>query len=369
MAAGEPGVPGGRTIGTHWGAARASWMDGGRLRLEPLNADPSPSPLMQGYAELANHPLRIGRPAARKGWLDARRKGTTDERRRGAEPFVSLSWDEAIALAADEIARVGRDFGNESIFAGSYGWGSAGRFHHPQSQLKRFMNLAGGFTFAKNTYSHAAGSVLLQRVLGREFDDPSSCTPDWESIAAAAPTILAFGGITLRNTQVESGGLVRHHVPSGLAACAKAGGRLVVVSPTADDVPEFPGSECIRIRPGTDTAFMLGMAHTLISEGLADKDFLGRCTVGFEAVEAYVMGHEDGVAKTPVWAADICGCPPERIVEAAWRVAKGPSLIACAWSLQRAEYGEQPFWMAVTLGALVGQIGRPGCGLAFGSAA
>lgn len=356
----------GLTVGTHWGAATASWSADGRLRLVPLADDPSPSPLMQGYAELADHPLRIGCPAVRQGWLDAQRTGRPDTRRRGAEPFVPVSWDEAVALAAEEIARVGRAFGNESIFAGSYGWGSAGRFHHPQSQLKRFMALAGGFTFAKNTYSHAAGSVLLGHVLGEDFGDPATSTPDWASIAAAGSFILAFGGITLRNTQVEAGGFVRHHVPGGLGRCAEAGCRLLVVSPTADDVPDFPGAESVPLRPGTDTAFMLGIAHALIDEGLVDIGFLARCTVGYEAVETYVTGRTDGIAKTPEWAAAICNCPPERIREIAGRLAAGPSLIACAWSLQRAEFGEQSFWMAVTLAALVGQIGRPGRGLAFG---
>ncbi|WP_316975580.1 molybdopterin-dependent oxidoreductase [Shumkonia mesophila] len=356
----------GLSIGTHWGAARASFAADGGLRLDPLAEDPSPSPLMRGYAELADHPLRIGCPAVREGWLTARRGGRPDERRRGAEPFIPVPWDQAIALAADEIERVGRSFGNESIFAGSYGWGSAGRFHHPQSQLKRFMTLAGGFTFAKNTYSHAAGSVLLSRILGGDFSDPASCTPDWASVAAAGAFILAFGGITPRNTQVEGGGFVRHHVPGGLRRCAESGCRLVVVSPTADDAPDFPGVECLSIRPGTDTAFMLGVAHALIEAKRADEAFLARCTVGYEQVAAYVIGREDGVAKTPEWAAAICDCPAERIREVAGRLVVGPSLVACAWSLQRAEFGEQAFWMAITLAALVGQIGQPGCGLAFG---
>jgi len=355
-----------RTIATHWGTAEASLDAEGRLRLDPPAADPWPTPLMGGYAELADHPLRIACPAARQGWLEARRNGTSDERRRGAEPFVRISWDEAIDLAAAEIDRVRKDSGNSSIFAGSYGWGSAGRFHHPQSQLKRFMNLAGGFTFSKNTYSYGAGSVLLGRILGPEFSDPAACAPDWGSVAQAGATILAFGGIPLRNTQVESGGFVRHRVPGALKAAAEAGCKLIVVSPTRGDIPEFPDADYIRLRPGTDTAFMLGMAHTIIREGRADREFLGRCAAGFDAAEAYVMGHQDGVEKTPAWAATICDCPADRIEDAARQLTDGPSLIACAWSLQRAEHGEQTFWMTVTLAAMAGQIGRPGCGLAFG---
>jgi biotin/methionine sulfoxide reductase len=41
-------------------------------------------------------------------------------------------------------------------------------------------------------------------------------------------------------------------------------------------------------------------------------------------------------------------------------------MITVAWSLQRAHHGEQPYWMAIALAALLGQIGLPGGGFAFG---
>ena len=42
------------------------------------------------------------------------------------------------------------------------------------------------------------------------------------------------------------------------------------------------------------------------------------------------------------------------------------TLITVAWSLQRAENGEQPYWMAATLAAMLGQIGLPGGGIGYG---
>ena len=63
------------------------------------------------------------------------------------------------------MSRVSSDFGNASIFAGSYGWASAGRFHHAKSQLNVF-GLVGGFTDQTGTYSNAAGHVILPHVLG-----------------------------------------------------------------------------------------------------------------------------------------------------------------------------------------------------------
>src|SRR3546814_8228892 len=41
-------------------------------------------------------------------------------------------------------------------------------------------------------------------------------------------------------------------------------------------------------------------------------------------------------------------------------------MLNVAWSLQRADHGEQPFWMVVTLAAMLGQVGLPGGGFAVG---
>jgi biotin/methionine sulfoxide reductase len=100
----------------------------------------------------------------RKGWLE---KGPrVGDNARGAEPFVSVPWDEALDIVAGELRRVKEKHGNEGIFAGSYGWASAGRFHHAQSQLRRFFNMWGGHAYSVNSYSTAAGDVILTRIMG-----------------------------------------------------------------------------------------------------------------------------------------------------------------------------------------------------------
>src|SRR5215469_9454265 len=64
-------------------------------------------------------------------------------------------------------------------------------------------------------------------------------------------------------------------------------------------------------------------------------------------------------------AAGICDLPADEIVGLARRWAGRRTLITCSLSLQRAEHGEQPVWMAVVLAALLGQIGQPGGGFAY----
>ena len=116
------------------------------------------------------------------------------------------------------------------------------------------------------------------------------------------------------------------------------------------------------IRPGTDVAMMLGIAHTLMSEDLHDRAFLDRYCVGYPTFEDYLPGDPTASRRTPDWAAAICGVPAETIRALARQVAGRRTLITCAQSLQRAEHGEQPVWMGVVLAAMLGQIGLPGGG-------
>jgi biotin/methionine sulfoxide reductase len=74
------------------------------------------------------------------------------------------------------------------------------------------------------------------------------------------------------------------------------------------------------------------------------------------------MGHGDGQPKDAAWAASICGVSAETIADLARRLAGKRALVVASHSLQRAEHGEQPIWMAAVLAAMLGQIGLPGGG-------
>jgi biotin/methionine sulfoxide reductase len=133
-----------------------------------------------------------------------------------------------------------------------------------------------------------------------------------------------------------------------------------------DDVAASLGAEWLAPRPGSDTATIMALTHTLIAEDLHDRDFLARCCVGFEDYRAYLFGHEDGVVKDADWAAPISELPAETIRALARRMAKQRTYLMMNWSLQRSDRGEQPFWAAIALAAALGQIGTPGGGFGFG---
>ena len=351
---------------SHWGTYWVDVDDDRVTALRDFGEDQDPSPIGQGIIDVLSGPTRITTPMVRKGWLEGG-AGAAREKR-GQEDFVAVTWDEVNQLLADELSRVRRDYGNRAIYAGSYGWASAGRFHHAQSQLKRFLNCIGGCTSSKNAYSYAAAEVVVPHVLGtfRGFIDAST---SWESIASDCDLFVAFGGVPLKNGQISQGGTGAHVQKAGVSAAYKAGVQFVNISPLRSDVMDGINAEWLAPRPSTDAALMLGLAHTLMVEALHDQAFLNRYTVGFERFAAYLAGQQDGIAKSADWAADICALPADTIRDLARRMAKSRTMISVAWALTRQDHGEQPYWAAITLAAMLGQIGLPGAGIGFGYSA
>jgi biotin/methionine sulfoxide reductase len=178
--------------------------------------------------------------------------------------------------------------------------------------------------------------------------------------------MLCFGGLAAKNGIVNSGGGGRHDYLPLMRAAAAAGVRLVNISPFRGDTEEALNAEWVPIRPGTDAAMMLAMAHTLLEAGREDRAYLASHCVGWDKLRAYVLGEADGVAKTPDWAAAITHVPAETIRRLALECADKPTMLTAAWSLQRADYGEQPYWMLTALAGMLGTIGKPGLGVAYG---
>jgi biotin/methionine sulfoxide reductase len=347
----------------HWGAFTAVVEAGRVVRCEPFALDPAPSPMLAAIPAMVHSDLRVARPAVREGWL--RDREASDRERRGAERFIEVGWDVALRLVAHELARVRDRHGATGIFGGSYGWGSAGRLHHAQSLVRRFLYSGGGCVDQYGNYSWGAALTLLPHVIGT-YQPVAGRVTDWTSIVRHTKLVAAFGGLALKNGQISSGGAGEHSMEKWLRAAKDAGVEFVVISPTRADAPAFLGAEWWPIRPNTDTALLLAAAHVLLTEKRHDQAFLARYCVGFDRLADYLRGAADGQPKTPEWAAPICGIPAERIRALALRLAGTRSLITLAWSIQRADRGEQPYWMAIALAAMLGQIGLPGGGFAFG---
>ena len=347
---------------SHWGTYHPVVKDGRLVDMRPFAEDSDPSAIGKGLVGAVDGPTRITAPVVRKGWLEGRRG------RRGGDEFVEVSWEKAEQLVADELARVRAEHGNQAIYAGCYGWASAGRFHHAQSQIHRFLNCIGGYVKSLNTYSFAAAEVIIPHVLG-DFRGFIYDQTSWQSIIDEGGLFVGFGGLPLKNAQINQGG-TGGHVQKGFVERAHAAGvEFVNISPLATDMPANIQADWLAVRPNTDTALILGLCHTLLNEGLHDTAFLARYCVGFNDFAAYLRGAGDDTPKTADWAAGLCGLAADDIRALARRMASSRTMISLSWSLTRQAYGEQPMWAGIVLAAMLGQIGLPGGGVGIGYSA
>ncbi|HAC34995.1 MAG TPA: Asp-tRNA(Asn)/Glu-tRNA(Gln) amidotransferase GatCAB subunit C [Gammaproteobacteria bacterium] len=348
--------------GAHWGVFHAQTAGQRVVGARPFDLDPQPSAMLAATADLAHSPLRIKKPAVRKSYLQHGPGSATD--RRGKDPFIEVSWDQALDLIHRHLSEQFAEHGNESLFAGSYGWASAGKFHSAPKQLHRFLNQVGGFTFHKGNYSAGAITFLAPHIIGDPWFlfAPSS----YASMVGKTELMVTFGGLPTKNMQADQGGVGVHDALSWLDRLKTGGTRFINIGPLASDLDRAYQDRWLACRPNSDTALMLALCHTLYTEKLCDHEFLHRYTTGFEKVVPYLTGEQDGLAKNAEWAAQLTEVPAAQIRQLAREMAASRTMINLALSLQRADHGEQPYWAALLLAAMVGDIGLAGGGIGFG---
>lgn len=348
---------------THWGTYRVESENGVPFALKPFEEDLNPSPIGDSMLETLSGPCRIDSPMVRRSFLE---NGVNNDRAmRGKDDFIKISWDQALELVAAELNRVRDQFGNEAIYGGSYGWASAGRFHHAQSQLRRFMNLFGGCTVSRNTYSYASAEVIMPHVVGQMSELLLEHT-SWRSIIESGALVVAFGGMAPRNGQVNAGGTGRHNQSAEMLAAKNAGVEFVNISPDESDMATDLKADWISIKPNTDAALMLGLAHTIIKNDWHDTQFIDKYCTGFDKFLPYLNGFSDSQPKDASWAGKITGIAPETIVNLARRMTQMRTLVNTSWSLTRQQNAEHIYWMLIVLTALIGGIGKPGAGFGLG---
>ncbi|MFH1382517.1 MAG: molybdopterin-dependent oxidoreductase [Chloroflexota bacterium] len=288
---------------------------------------------------LVYHPDRLKYPMKRAG-------------AKGKSEFERITWDEALETVARQLKHVKQTYGNASIFF--TGGGYNGVLHSGREAVGRLLAMFGGYTTRYGNIS-TEGCLWASQVsygttlVGNSREDLLNSRLiilwGWD------PVRIIHGTDTIGN----------------LIKAKEAGIRIICIDPRYHDTAALLADQWIPIRPGTDTAMMVSMAYTMIQEGLYDKEFLDRYTVGFDRFSDYVMGKEDGIKKTPAWAEKITGVPAETIVYLSreYATTKPAALMDC-YGPARSAMGEQFNRCAITLTAMTGNIGRHGGSAAGG---
>jgi trimethylamine-N-oxide reductase (cytochrome c) len=234
--------------------------------------------------------------------------------------------------------------------------------------MQRAVGMHGNFITKVGDYSTGAGQTIMPYVLGST--EVYAQGTSWSEILENSDNIVLWANDPVKNLQV--GWNCETHESFNYLAQLKekvAKGEINVLSvdPVKNKTQRYLENDHLYINPMTDVAFMLAVAHVLYNEDLYDKKFIETYCLGFNEFIQYVQGEtKDKVVKTPEWAAPICGVKADKIREFARMLVSGRTQILMGWCIQRQEHGEQPYWAAAVVAAMVGQIGLPGGGISYG---
>lgn len=350
---------------SHWGPFNAVIKNGVLIGVQPLpELDAMPTKMLtEGLLGRVYHKTRVQYPMVRKSYL-ADPGGDTKPHLRGKEPFVRVSWDEALALTANAILTTAEKHGNQALFSASYGgWSHAGLLR-PQVLQGRLFNLIGGHSVTTGDYSAGASQISLPHILGdMEVYSPQTA---WEVMADNTELMVWIGCDPWKNNRVEFT-VADHQMYPRWQKIKEKGVKFLSINPQYTPTDVAMESDWVKIVPNTDTALFLAMSYHIYTTKKHDQAYLEKYTVGLEKFLPYLMGKDaDGTpAKTPEWAAPITGISAEKIIEMAELFASKRTQFAVGWSLQRAHHGEMSHWAVVNFAALLGKIGKPGEGVGF----
>ncbi len=246
-----------------------------------------------GYASIAYSPDRL---------TDPLKKNESGQ-------FEAISWDQALSEISEKVKGIIEADGPQALVM-IQDPRPSGSFY-----TARFMQALG----SANTYTHGVSCNMSKNSGMTQAIGAADFTAD----VANANMVMFLGRSYADGIR-----------PSSLHALRDAhakGAHIVIVDPRCNASTRY-ADEWVPIKPGTDLALILGMAHVLVTKGTYDKDYVARYSVGFEDWRRRLKEY------TPEWASEITGVPAdtiEHLADEMWKAAP-KSCIEQGW---RAAFG------------------------------
>ncbi len=269
-------------------------------------------------------------------------------RQRIDEPWRAVSWDEAIAFAAERITAIQQRHGRDSV-----GGITSSRCTNEETYLVQKMVRT---AFGNNNVDtcarvcHSPTGYGLKMTLGE-----SAGTQSFDSVEKC-DVVMIIGANPTDGHPVFASRLKRR---------LRQGARLIVADPRQIDIVRTPHVEAdlfLPLRPGTNVALLNSLAHVIVSENLWNEPFVAeRCEA--EAFEKWLSFIREP-QHAPEAIANQVGVPADDLRAAARLYATGGNA-AIYYGLGVTEHsqGSTAVMAIANLAMLTGNIGREGVGV------
>jgi len=315
-----------------------------------------PAPFSLAYKKRLYSPNRIKYPLKRVDWDP---NGERNPQNRGKSKYKRISWDEATDIIAAEVRRIHEKYGPLAILLQADGHGECKLVHAPHGSSTLLFDKMGGFTQqVRNPDSwegwywgakHVWGSGLIGMMAPAD-----NIVKD---ITEHSDTVVVWGG----DLETTPWGFRGQMCSRLMYFWSQVGIKQVYICPDVNYSCAIHADKWIPILPNTDAALQLAIIYMWIKEGTYDKEYVKTHTVGMDKIEAYVMGEEDGIPKTPEWASEKCGVPEWTIKALARDWAKKTVTIGhyFAGGMARGPFSHEPARLECVLLGMQG-LGKPG---------
>ncbi len=253
--------------------------------------------------------------------------------------YQKISWQQAIDEVGDKILAIKKESSPDAVF-----WVGSSKHSNEQAYLlRKFVSY-----FGTNNCDHQARICHSTTVAG-------------------VANTWGYGAMTnsyndMQNTKcalyIGSNAAEAHPVSMLHMLHAKeTGAKMIVVDPrftrTAAKADEY-----VRIRSGSDIAFLFGMLYYIFKNGWEDKQYIHDRVYGMEKVKDEVMAKW-----TPDKVEEVCGVPPARMAQIAEMFATNkPSTIVWCMGQTQHTIGNAMVRASCILQLALGNIGVSGGG-------
>ena len=286
-------------------------------------------PKSQMTLQLYNNKERLQTPLKRVG-------------ERGEGKFVKITWEQAMTEIAEKLEKTREDWGPEALglFVGARtGLLVTQGYARLFAQLWGTPNLEGTGPFCAS-----AKSIAYQVTSGQSGSGNSYTREDLGSAE-----LYVYLGDNQAETRPVYFGMINDWRLSN-------GAKMVVVDPRRT-VTAVKADRWLAIRPGTDMALGLAMAHHIFSNGLHDLHFCQDWVLGWEEWRNFILEKD----YSPDWAAPITDITSDNIRWLAEEIASADGcVIFCSRGINQHSNSTQTIRVLMYVAAITGNWGRKG---------